>query len=102
MSNYSYIVGGRGTGKTRKLLEYAKEKNVAVVCRSPAAMARKAEAYGIIGLRFISYGELIAANNIYQDDDTQIIEPFVVDEINDFLTELFGGPCIGFTQTEDN
>lgn len=102
MSNYNYIIGGRSTGKTRKLLEHAKEKNAVVVCRSPVAMARKAEAYGIIGLRFISYGELIAANNIYQDEDTQIVEPFVVDEISDFLTELFGGPCIGFSQTEDN
>ena len=32
MSEYKYIVGGRSTGKTRKLLELAKEKDALVVC----------------------------------------------------------------------
>lgn len=96
-----YIVGSRDSGKTRRLFEYAKESGAVVVCKNPSAMRRKAEAYGVIGLSMISYDELIHCNAIY-DSDVWIGEPFVVDEVNDFLTAYFGGPCVGFTQSEDD
>ena len=41
MNEYTYIVGGRSTCKTRKLLELAKEQDALVVCRNPAAMQAK-------------------------------------------------------------
>jgi hypothetical protein len=98
MSNYNYIIGGRSTGKTRKLLEHAKENNAAVVCRNPSAMARKAAAYGIFGVQFVSYDEVV--NLIH--DDFDFCDNFVIDEAKDFLDFLFAGNCLGFTQTEDN
>ena len=59
MNEYTYIVGGRSTGKTRKLLELAKEKDALVICRNPAAMQAKAHAYGIFGLKFAGYGDTL-------------------------------------------
>lgn len=95
-----FIVGNSSTGKTRQLLEYAKEQGAMVICKNPSAMQTKAQAYGIIGLNFASYDDLIRCNNIY-DGETWIGQPFVIDEVADFLSEFFADPCVGFTQTED-
>lgn len=95
-----YIVRPNSSGKTHELLELAKRQNAVVICKNASAMKRKAEAYGIFGLNFISYDEIIHANNVY-DSDSWIGEPFVVDEVGDFVSAFFGNQCIGFTQTED-
>lgn len=95
-----FIVGTRSSGKTRMMLENAKEKNAAVVCVNPAAMQRKAEAYGIVGLNFISYDDIIRNNRLY-DGAVWIADKYVIDEIGDFLSDFFCGKCVGFTQTED-
>ena len=97
MSN-NYIVAERSTGKTRKIIELAKEKNAAVICKNPMAMARKAEAYGILGIQFVSYDE--AVNLLH--DDSDFCDNFVIDEVKEFLDFLFAGNCLGFTQTEDD
>lgn len=98
MDDYKYIVGGRSTGKTRKLLEQAKAANALVICKNPYAMARKAEAYGIFGLKFYSYNEMITLfhEDILPEDD------FVVDEVAEFMSQFFSTNCVGFTQTEDD
>jgi len=44
------IIDGRGTGKTNRLMLFAKEHNAIFVCANPEAMRVKAEAYGITGL----------------------------------------------------
>lgn len=95
-----FIVGARSSGKTRMMLENAKEKNASVVCVNPAAMQRKAEAYGIVGLNFISYDDVIRNNRLY-DASVWIADKYVIDEIGNFLSDFFGGECVGFTQTED-
>lgn len=95
-----FIVGNSSTGKTRQLLEHAKAQGAMVICKNPGAMQTKAQAYGIIGLNFASYDELIRLNNIY-DGNTWIGQPFVIDEVAEFLSEFFAEPCVGFTQTED-
>lgn len=95
-----FIVGNSSTGKTRQLLEHAKEQEAMVICKNPSAMQTKAQAYGIIGLNFASYDDLIRLNNIY-DGNTWIGQPFVIDEVAEFLSEFFAEPCVGFTQTED-
>lgn len=97
MSN-NYIVAERSTGKTRKIIELAKEKNAVVICKNPMAMARKAEAYGILGVQFVSYDE--AVNLLH--DDSDFCDSFVIDEVKEFLDFLFAGNCLGFTQTEDD
>ena len=96
----NFIVGARSSGKTRMMLENAKEKEAAVVCVNPAAMKRKAEAYGIVGLNFISYDDIIRSNQLY-DGDVWIADKYVIDEIGNFLSAFFGGECAGFTQTEE-
>ena len=95
-----FIVGNSSTGKTRQLLEHAKAQGAMVICKNPSAMQTKAQAYGIIGLNFASYDDLVRCNNIY-DGETWIGQPFVIDEVADFLSEFFADPCVGFTQTED-
>lgn len=98
MSEYKYIIGGRSTGKTRKLLEQAKANNALVVCKNPYAMARKAEAYGIFGLSFASYEDTLT--NLR---DVTIGNPnVVVDEIKEYFDYLLAADCIGFTLTEDD
>lgn len=89
----NYIVGSKDSGKTRKLLELAKQENALFICRNPLAMARKAEAYGITGLQFISFEE-VEYNGVIIEDK------FVVDEVSDFLAYFLTSNCIGFTQTQ--
>ena len=102
MNEYTYIVGGRSTGKTRKLLELAKEKNALVICKNPAAMGRKAEAYGIYGLKFAGYGDSLTC--LLEDiiGNPLCCEKFVVDETKEFLDYIFAANCVGYSQTEDD
>lgn len=101
MSNY--IVETRGTGKTRRLMENAKTQNAAFICKNPAAMTRKAAAYGIYGINFISYSDILM--NLRTDYAGGAIYPnenFVIDEVKDFMDYLLASNCVGFTQTEDD
>lgn len=103
MPNYNYVIGSRSIGKTRKIMEFAKEKNAIIICKNPAAMERKAAAYGIYGINFISYSDILM--NVRTDYAGGAIYPnenFVVDEVKDFMDYLLASNCIGFTQTEDN
>ena len=74
-----YIIGGRGTGKTRKMLEWAKENNAVVVCKNPIAMENKAHNYGIAGLRFVGYDE------IGYDRDDFIDKKIAIHNLRDFI-----------------
>lgn len=94
----NYVVGGRSSGKTRKIMELAKEKNAIVICKNPAAMERKAQAYGIYGLHFMGYDEMV---HCYHEDMSPESD-FVIDEVKDFMDYFFAGQCVGFTQTEDD
>lgn len=93
-----YIVRENSSGKTKELLMFAKENDLLVVCRDAAAMERKAQAYGIYGLGFISYEEIARNNRIY-NGSLELNVPFVVDEVESFLSFLFANDCRGFTQT---
>ena len=102
MNEYTYIVGGRSTGKTRKLLELAKEKNALVICKNPAAMGRKAEDYGIYGLKFAGYGDSLTCLLEDTIGNPLCCEKFVVDETKEFLDYIFAANCVGYSQTEDD
>ena len=100
MGYYNFIVGGNSTGKTRKLLEFAKERDALVICKNAAAMGRKAVAYGIPGLRFCSYDDVA---KLIQEGGGLTMD-YVIDEVADFMAFFLGldnGKLIGFTQTED-
>mgnify|MGYP003307836882 CR=1 FL=1 len=69
------ISGEKGTGKTRALLERAKEANGVVVCKDPEAMRERAYDYGIVGLDIVGYGDLyLAGKPVYIHDINKFIE----------------------------
>lgn len=69
------ISGGRGTGKTKLLLETAKANNGIVVCRDPDAMRDRAHRYGITGLDIVGYGDVyLAGKPVYIHDVNKFIE----------------------------
>ena len=53
------IIDIRGTGKTSKLFNLAKENNGIVVCSNSAIFREKAYSYGITGIDFITYSEFL-------------------------------------------
>lgn len=89
-----YIIDANCTGKTRKMLETAKESGATVVCKYPLHMQDKANAYGIYGLKFISYEDFL--------DNTCNGEKIAIDEIGDFMTSCFGVKLDSFTMTVDD
>jgi len=53
--NITGIVDGRGTGKTKKLIDIATEEHATIVCENPERMLSKLHAYGKSGIFVISY-----------------------------------------------
>lgn len=103
----NFIVGPNSSGKTRKLLEYAKANNYLIVCRDVGSMERKAQAYGLYGIQFMDYltaAQAIASgkNDFFTDDQALFnTDGFVVDEIVKFMSVLVSTPLKGFTQTQE-
>ena len=90
------IIDGQGTGKTKKLMEYAKSNSAIFVCANAIGMEQKAHAYGIEGIKFMSYKEFFTTF----DPD---IHDYVRDEIDNFVSEISQGPSfIGYTLTNEN
>lgn len=77
------IYGGRGQGKTKRLMEAAAKVGGTIVCRNPVAMKKKAEAYGIFGLDFIGYEDM-AHNDIPED-----FGKFFIDELEEYVKVIF-------------
>ena len=88
-----YIIGGNCTGKTRKMLEEAKSSGAIIVCKYPIHMQDKANAYGIYGLKFVSYEDFL--NHAYNN------EKIAIDEIGEFMMNCFGVELDSFTMTID-
>ena len=77
------IIDKKASGKTRKLMEIAKENKAIFVCSNPRAMEAKAHAYGIVGIDFIDYFTFL-------DDKGKEPANYVVDEIEMLLHYMFG------------
>ena len=88
-----FIIGGNSSGKTRKMLEAAKDSGAVVVCKHPLHMQSKANSYGIYGLKFVSYEEM----NMGIIDEGKI----AVDELGEFFKYRFGVELDSFTMTVD-
>lgn len=88
-----YIIGANSSGKTRQMLEQAKESGAVVVCKYPLHMQSKANSYGFYNLKFISYEEM----NMGIVEEGKI----VVDELCDFFKHRFGVELNTFTMTVD-
>lgn len=69
------ISGGRGTGKTKALLEKAQSEGGIVVCRDPEKMRERAHRYGIVGLDIVGYDDIyIEGKPVYIHDINKFIE----------------------------
>ena len=88
-----YIIDTNSSGKTRKMLEEAKNSGAVVVCKNPLHMQSKANGYGIYGLKFISYEEMIMG--VHEE------EKIAIDELGEFIKYLFGVELDSFTMTVD-
>lgn len=88
-----FIIGENSSGKTRKMLEEARNCDAVVVCKHPLHMQSKANSYGIYGLKFISYEEMNMG--ILEE------EKIAIDEIGDFIKHIFGVELDAFTMTID-
>ena len=79
------IIDNRGSGKTSRLMLLAKETNSVIACANPYAMKQKALAYGIVGIDFISYNDLLSGE--YENINVMIdeIEMFVKENSDDEL-----------------
>ena len=77
------IIDNKASGKTRRLMEIAKENKAIFVCSNPRAMETKAHAYGIVGIEFIDYFTFL-------DDKGKEPANYVVDEIEMLLHYMFG------------
>lgn len=90
------IINGRGRGKTKQLMLFAKENNVVFVCRNPVAMREKAHAYGITGVDFVSYEDCLS--NEY--DEVIPDHDFVIDELELFVKYMMDtqkAKMVGYT-----
>lgn len=88
------IIDERGSGKTSRLMLIAKEQGAIFVCKNPKAMEYKAKQYGIEGIKFVSYGEF----------STLLLhrEKYVIDELETFTLDAFGGELVGYTLSKDD
>lgn len=69
------ISGGKGTGKTRALLERAEADNGIVVCANPETMRERAHRYGIVGLDIVGYDDIyLSGKPVYIHDINKFIE----------------------------
>lgn len=88
-----FIIGENSSGKTRKMLETAKESGAVVVCKHPFRMQDKANSYGIYGLKFVSYEEM--------DEHIMNGDKIAVDELGNFFEYCYGVNLDSFTMTID-
>ena len=75
------IIDGKGMGKTGRLMLLAKENDCIIACSNPHAMEEKARRYGIFGIDFISYWDLITAPEKHEAFGKHIL----IDEIEVFV-----------------
>ena len=90
-----HIIDKRGSGKTSRLMLLAKEKNAIIACSNPYAMESKALAYGLTGIDFISYRQLVA------ETENPEHRPVYIDELDQFLSHLGYNIC-GYSLTDED
>lgn len=77
------ISGGKGTGKTRALMDRAKLEDGIFVCENPQIMRDRAHKYSITGLNIVSYMELFEGRVKVND------KPLFIHDINQFIKYTF-------------
>ena len=89
------IIDKRGTGKTSRLILLAKEKDCLIVCKNPQRLIEKAYAYGITGIKCISYEDFLNVNY-------DINLPVYIDDLDSFLPHIIEeANIVGYTLSEE-
>lgn len=93
------IIDSQSTGKTRKLLTYAKENNCTVICSIPGRMKDKAQRYNLGYVDCMSYEAFL---NEYKEG-TLPAGNYVVDELEKLFSLMFinGAVLSGYDITTD-
>ena len=87
-----YIIGNSSSGKTRQLLEMAKEADAVVVCQNPEAMRVKAQNYGLYRMDFCGYDEV---------RNLEAGRPVMIDELGSFFKYNYDVSLEGFNMTAE-
>ena len=77
------VIGGRGIGNTRTLLERVKTEDGIIVCNDTIEMRERAYGYGITGLNIMTYDEL------YECKVDRYDKPIYIHDINEFIKYSF-------------
>lgn len=85
------IKGVRDSGKTKRLMEYAKVEDAIVCCYNPYAKSQKAKEYGIVGLTFINFKEMFIRMTERRN------EKYVIDDLDRLLSQA---NVIGYSTEE--
>ena len=92
------IIGPRGSGKTTRLFEKAKELNAMILTTNSRALREKANSLGYKELEINGFGNL-------KNDDYSIAKPALVDNTDIFLATMlekyYNIEMIGGSITED-
>lgn len=78
------FVGGRGSGKTRRCIEFSVRTRIPILCQRPDAIKAYAKEYGLDIPEPISYSEYVSGRNRGSGSSCRVI----IDELGLFLNSL--------------
>lgn len=92
------IIQNRDTGKAKKLLEIAREKNAIIITQDKRAFEVKAKSYGFSDVQILDYEDL-------EEDNYNLSKPVLIHNGDKFLEYLldryYGLEPIGFSATQE-
>ncbi len=90
------IIGPRGSGKTIKLLQAAREKNNIILTSNSRALREKAKSLGYRDVEIIGFGDL-------DNDNFSLGKDVLIDNIDSvcdyLLNKFYGLEIVGFSVT---
>lgn len=92
------IIGARGSGKAKQLLEQARENNAIILTKDKRGFEVKKKSYGYEDIKILDYEDL-------ENDDYDLSQPILIHNIEAALDYLFdryyGLKPIGFSATKE-
>lgn len=92
------VIGARGSGKAKQLLEQARENNAAILTKDKRGFEVKKKSYGYDDVEILDYDDLEA-------DNYELYKPILIHNVEAILDYLFdryyGLKPIGFSATKE-
>ena len=83
------IIGARGIGKTKKLIEKASMSDGLIVCKDPTSMLEKIHEYGYSRIQVVSYKDYKEYfKNKTENEINYSDKPVFIDELSCFMKYL--------------